>query len=78
VQKALEYELRCEVDVMDKLAEDLEDAARQHNSKILHWHINKLRGSRQSGLVPIKDINRATISDKERVKRDGQNVLRMC
>ena len=49
---------------MDKIAEDLEDAARRHNSKILFWHVNKLRGSSQSGLVPVKDRNGATISDK--------------
>ena len=51
VEKALKYELRrCEVEIMDKIAEDLEDAARQHNSKILSWLVNKLRGSSQSGL----------------------------
>ena len=31
-------------------------------------HVNKLRGSSQSGLVPVKDKNGAPISDKERVK----------
>jgi hypothetical protein len=47
VEKALKYELRrCEVQVMDKIAEDLEYAGRRHNSKILYWHVNKLRGSR--------------------------------
>ena len=56
------------MEVMDKIAEDLENAARRHNSKILYWHIHKLRGSSQSGLVPIKDRNGVTISDKERVK----------
>ena len=40
VDKALKYELRrCEVEAMDKIAEDLEDAARLHNCKILHWHV---------------------------------------
>ena len=53
---------------MDKIAEDLEDATRLHNSKILYWHVNKLKGSNQSGLVPVKDRNEATISDKEKVK----------
>ena len=53
---------------MDKIAEDLEDAAWRHNSKILYWHVNKLRGSSQSGLVPVKDRNGATISDNEKVK----------
>jgi len=53
---------------MDLIAEDLEDAPRRHNSKILHWHVKKLRGSSQSGLVPVKYRNGATISNKERVK----------
>jgi len=69
VQKAFKYELRrCEVEAIDKIAEDMENAARRHNSKILHWHVNKLRGSSQSGLVLVKDRNGCTISDKERVK----------
>ena len=69
VEKALKYELRrCEVEAMDKIAEDLEDADRRHNSKILYWYVNKLKGSSQSGLVPVKDRNGATISDKEKVK----------
>ena len=69
VEKALKYELRrCEAENMDKIAEDLEDAARRHNCKILYWLVNKLRGSSQSGLVPVKDRNGATIIDKERVK----------
>ena len=69
VEKALKYELRrCEMEAMDKIAEDLEDAARRHNSKILYWHVNKLKGSSQSGLVPVKDRNGATISNKEKVK----------
>ena len=68
-EKALKYELRrCEMEAMDKIAEDLEDAARRHNSKILYWHVNKLKGSSRSGLVPVKDRNGATISDKEKVK----------
>jgi hypothetical protein len=67
--KAFEYELRrSEVEAMNKIAEGLEDAARRYNSKMLYWHVNKLRGSSQSGLVPVKDRNRTTISDKERVK----------
>ena len=49
VEKALKCELRrCEVEAMDKIAKDLEDAARRHNSKILYWHVNKLRGSSPS------------------------------
>ena len=69
VEKALKYELRrCEVGAMEKIAEDLEDAARQNNSKILYWYVNKLKGSSQSRLVPAKDRNGATISDKEKVK----------
>ena len=43
MEKALKYELRrLQVEAMDKIAEDLEDAARRHNNKILYWHVNKL------------------------------------
>ena len=67
-------------ETMDKIAQDLENAARRHNSKILYWHVNKLRGSSQSGIVPIKDGNRATINNKERVKKRWiehfENVLK--
>ena len=49
MKEALKYELRrCGVDAMDKIAEDVEDGARWHNSKILYWHVNKLRGNSQS------------------------------
>ena len=49
VVKVLEYELRrCGVEAIDKIVEDLEDAAKRHNSKILYWHVNKLRGNGQS------------------------------
>ena len=69
MEKALKYELgRCEMEALDKIAEDLEDAARRHNSKILYWHVNKLKGSSQSWLVPVKDRKGATISGKEKVK----------
>ena len=55
MQKALKYELRrCEVETMVKMAEDLEDAGRRHNSKILYWHVNKLRGTSQSDLSQLK------------------------
>ena len=44
VEKAQKYELRrYEVEATDKIAKNLEDAARWHNSKVLHWYINKLR-----------------------------------
>ena len=49
-------------------AEDLEDAAGRHNSKILYWRANKLRESSQSRPVKVKDRNGAKISDKKRVK----------
>ena len=69
MEKALKYELRrFEVEAMDKITEDLEDAARQHNSKMLYWNFKKVRGSSQSGLFEVKDRNRAKISDKDRVK----------
>ena len=65
---------RCEVEAMDKIVEDLEDAAKRYNSKISCWQVNKLRGSSQSRLVPVKDRNGATITDKERVKeRQGDH-----
>ena len=69
LEKALKYELiRCEVEYMDKIAEDLEDATPRHKSKILYWQVNILRGSAQSRLIFVKGMNDATISDKERVK----------
>jgi len=40
----LKYELnRFEVEALDKIPEDLTDAARWHNSKIFYLHANKLR-----------------------------------
>ena len=42
--------------------------------KILYWHVNKIQESSQSGPVPAKDNNRATISDKERIKESGNFV----
>ena len=54
MEKPLKYEIRrCEVGAMEKIAEDLVDAARWHNTKILFWHINKLSGNGQSGSVPV-------------------------
>ena len=49
---------------MDKIAEDLKDTA----SRILYWHVNKLRWSSQSRLIPVKERNGAISSDNERVK----------
>jgi len=74
--KAFKYELRSRVEAMDKIADDLEDAARRYNSKILYWHVNKLRGSSQSRLVLVRDRNGAIISDTERVNTlDVKEVL---
>ena len=56
------------MEAMYKIAEDVEDAARRYDSKILYWNVDKLRGSSQSGLFPVKDRNGATISAKEIVK----------
>ena len=68
------------MDPVDKISEDLEDAARWYNSKILYCHVNKLRGGGRSGLAPVKDWNGATISNKESVKGRWaghfQNVLK--
>ena len=64
------------MEAMDKIAEDLEDAARRHNSEILYWHVNKLRGSSKSR--PVKDRTGPQLVIKKDLKRDGQNILRMC
>ena len=63
--------VRYEVETMDKIVEDPEDAARWHNSKILYWHVNKLKGSSQSGLVPVKDRNGAQLVIRKELKGDG-------
>ena len=79
VAKASEYELRkCEAEAMDEIAENLEDIARWHNRKILYWHVNKLRGGSQSGLVPVKDRNGATISDKDKFRERWAEHFRRC
>ena len=54
-------------EAMDEIAENLEDAERRHN-KISYWYVKKLEGNSQSGLIPVKDRNRASISGKESVK----------
>ena len=68
------------MEAKDKIAEDLEDAARRHNIKILYWYVNKLRENGQSELAPIKEMNWATISDKGRVEQRWrehiENVLK--
>ena len=67
VKKALKYELRrCKVEAMDKITEDLVETAGRHNSETLYRHFSKLNS--RSRLVPFKERNGATISDKERVK----------
>ena len=58
--------MRCEMEAMNRIAEDLQDEARRYNSKILYWYVNKLRRSTQSGLVPVKDRNGATFSGKKK------------
>ena len=70
MEKALQNEIRrWEVEAKDKIVEDLEHLARRHISKILYWHVNRLTGNSQSGLVPVRDRIQTTISDKERVKK---------
>ena len=68
------------MEAKDKIAEDLEDAVRRHNIKILYWYVNKLRENGQSELAPIKEMNWATISDKGRVEQRWrehiENVLK--
>ena len=41
---------------------------RRHNSQTLNWCANKLRGSGQSGLVPVENRKGATVNEKETVK----------
>ena len=53
---------------MDKIAWDMEDAAKWHNSKIFYLYANKLKESSQWGLVPANNRNGTTINDKERIK----------
>ena len=54
MEKALKYDLRrCKLEATDKIAKDPEDVAKQHNNKILYWHVNKLRGRSQAELVPV-------------------------
>ena len=78
VEKALKCELRrCEMETMDKIAEDLEDTARRYNSKICTG-INKLRGSDQSGLVPLKIGTGPQLVIRKELKTDWQNIMRMC
>ena len=43
------------MEAMDKIAEDVEDAARRHSSSILYFHVYKLRENSQSGPVLGKD-----------------------
>ena len=65
MEKALKCELRrCEVEAMDKIAEDLVDGIieKYYTGTLIKWK------SSQSELDPVKDKNRATISDKEKVK----------
>ena len=54
------------MEAVDKIAKYLFDAARRHNSKILCIHVNRFGGSNQSGPVPVKDRNGATIGNKEK------------
>ena len=61
---------------MNKIAEDLENVAGWHNSKILHGNTNKLRSS-QSRRVPFKDRIKTRISDIERSVQHFENVLYM-
>ena len=56
VEEAVKCEFRrWEVEPMNKIAGDLEDSARWHNSEILSCHAKYLRRNSESGLVPVKD-----------------------
>ena len=68
------YELRrCEVEAMDKITEDLEDAARRHNNKILYWHVYEFKGSSQ-----FKIGMRPQLVIKKELKRDGAKARYSC
>ena len=68
MKRESKYQLRrFEVDITNEIAKDHENPARLHSSRILYWRVNKLIKDRQSGHVPVKDRNGATISDKERI-----------
>ena len=49
------------MEVMDKIAKDLEDSATRHNTKILYCHFQKLKRGSQYGLVPVKDKKGAPV-----------------
>ena len=71
--KVLKHELRrCEVEAMDKNVEDLEDATRRRNFKILYWRVNKLKGAvnSQSRLVPAKYRNGPQLVIGKELKQD--------
>jgi hypothetical protein len=62
----------CEVETMDETAEDLEGVAKRHNSKILYWHVSRLKGSGESRLVPVKIGTGSHLGIG--LKRDGPNL----
>jgi hypothetical protein len=63
---------------MDEIAEDLEDEARRHISKIQYWHVIKLRGRNQSDFSQLKIGTGPQLMMRKELKRDGQNILRIC
>ena len=65
---------RCEVKKIHKIAKDLEDAARRHNSKTLYWLVKKMRGNGQSGLLLVKNWN-GTIISKGTEKKSFINMV---
>ena len=80
MEKVLECELRgCEVETMDKIAENLEDGARRYNSKILHWHANKLMRNIKFNwdLSQLKIGNMPQSVARKKLKRNRQNILKM-
>ena len=66
-----------EVETIGIIVEDLDDAARQYNSKVLYYHVKKLRENNQSGFVLVKDMDRATLVINNKLKKDRQNILKM-
>ena len=61
-----------------KISEYLEYSVRWHNDRIFFRFVNKLRGTSQSELNPVKYRNGVSISDKKKeLKRDGKNIFKM-
>lgn len=69
IEKTLKKELKkCENDFMDKIAEDLEDAAKRHNLKVMYEHVRNLSGRKKQAILPVKNEKGEQLHDKEQIK----------